>query len=136
MKHSHKIFFFHLIFFIAFPILSMFLWGAGHGSSAPLVVFYSPFLTTFYSNGYSDHYSFLAIMQIPLYGIICYLFSIDKIHKKYKFLLPIFHITLALIAIFILNDNPRDRHYYFFAFSLLVMLPYWIGFLRLSRYFK
>ncbi len=133
MNNIYKIIILHIAFFVIFLALSLFLWGAGHGSSVPLVVFFAPFLICFYTESYNEAYNALLLLQMPIYTLICYLFQINYLNKKYKLIIPIIHIIFAFIAVFILSVHISERYYYFFILSLMIMLPYWKMFLSIVK---
>lgn len=118
----------HLLYSILFLGLSLLFWGAGHGSAVPFVVFFSPFLISFF-NGNEYQVSVLFISQMPFYCVIWWVFYRGNFHIKYLAILPVLHFVAAVIAVFFSGVNLSDRYYYWFFFTLMIMYPYW------SRYF-
>jgi hypothetical protein len=128
-NYGIRIILLHTAFLILFLTLSLLFWGAGHGSAVPFVVFFSPFLTSFFKgNQYSGNVFLL--LQMPLYCWFWWVFYKCKINQKYLLSLPIFHLVAAIIAVFFAGINLSHRYYYWFLVSNIIMYSYW------RRYFS
>jgi hypothetical protein len=114
----------HATYLVLFLVLSLLFWGAGHGSAVPFVVFFSPFLTSFFRGNEYDGNTFL-LLQMPLYCWIWWVFYKQKINQKYLLILPVFHLAMAVIAVFLTGNHLSDRYYYWFFAANFIMYPYW-----------
>lgn len=120
-----KIITLHIFYFVMFVILSVLFWGAGHGSAVPFVVFFAPFVTSFFESEDVNFFSAMLLLQMPIYCGVWWIFYAKNIRKEYLLALPVFHFCMAVVAIFFSTVSLSDRYYYWFFVSVLIMLFYW-----------
>lgn len=131
-NYGVRIIILHAVYLVLFLVLSLLFWGAGHGSAVPFVVFFSPFLTSFFRGNEYDGNVFL-LLQMPLYCWIWWVFYKKFFNLNYLFSLPAIHIFAAIIAIFLSGRHVSDSYYYWFFISILLMCPYWWSYFSLLK---
>jgi hypothetical protein len=125
MRYEFRIMLWHIFYIFLFAVLSLFFWGAGHGSAVPFVVFFAPFVIDFFTKNWTDLHVIAALFQMPVYCFILWIFHKRKLDQRYLFILPTIHFLSAVNAIFFSGLNLSDRYYYWFFASILIMFFYW-----------